>query len=116
MPRGRPASPASTTSLLQQRPHGFDELRAVARKLWSIGNNLAIASTDGADFVDAADQDSVFRGFGPGPEQPGLSAGALSMSPGRPSLVRPVEARPGPRLHIWFSSWVCPCRDRGWLH
>ncbi|WP_331764658.1 DUF6924 domain-containing protein [Streptomyces anthocyanicus] len=42
---------------------GFDELRVVARQLWSIENNLAIANMDWVDFVDAADEDGVFRGF-----------------------------------------------------
>jgi uncharacterized protein DUF6924 len=41
----------------------FDELRVIATELWSIENNIALADMDWDDFVDAADDDAVFRGF-----------------------------------------------------
>ncbi|WP_051777813.1 DUF6924 domain-containing protein [Streptomyces violaceorubidus] len=41
---------------------GTDELRVVARELWSVENNIAMANMDWEEFVEAADDD-VFRGF-----------------------------------------------------
>ncbi|MBZ9645305.1 hypothetical protein [Streptomyces sp. PSKA30] len=42
---------------------GFDELRVVASKLWSVENNVSLANMDWEEFVDAAGADGVFRGF-----------------------------------------------------
>lgn len=42
---------------------GFDTLRVVAAELWSVENNLALANMDWEEFVDAAGDDGVFRGF-----------------------------------------------------
>ncbi|MFB7504757.1 MULTISPECIES: DUF6924 domain-containing protein [Streptomyces] len=42
---------------------GFDELRVFAAKLWEIENNIATANMDWEEFVDAAEEDGVFRGF-----------------------------------------------------
>ncbi|MGQ4480112.1 DUF6924 domain-containing protein [Streptomyces sp. SAS_276] len=41
--------------------HG--ELRVIAEELWSIENNISLANMDWEEFVDAADDDGVFRGF-----------------------------------------------------
>ncbi|MER6167624.1 DUF6924 domain-containing protein [Streptomyces violaceorubidus] len=40
-----------------------DELRVVARELWSLENNIAMANMDWEEFVEAAEDDGVFRGF-----------------------------------------------------
>ncbi|MFH8625928.1 DUF6924 domain-containing protein [Streptomyces vietnamensis] len=40
-----------------------EELRVVAEVLWSIENNISVANMDWEEFVDAADEDGVFRGF-----------------------------------------------------
>ncbi|MEU6292506.1 hypothetical protein [Streptomyces sp. NPDC046988] len=45
------------------RPGTTDELRVVARELWSLENNIAMANMDWEEFVEAADDDGVFRGF-----------------------------------------------------
>lgn len=42
---------------------GFDELRVIASELWSIENNISLANMEWEEFVDAADEDGVFRGF-----------------------------------------------------
>ncbi|MFF4796289.1 DUF6924 domain-containing protein [Streptomyces sp. NPDC001276] len=42
---------------------GFAELRVVAEQLYSIENNIALANMDWEEFVDAAEEDGVFRGF-----------------------------------------------------
>ncbi|MGW2711963.1 DUF6924 domain-containing protein [Streptomyces sp. NPDC001356] len=42
---------------------GFDELRVVAAQLWAVENNISLANMDWEEFVDAADDDGVFRGF-----------------------------------------------------
>ncbi|MFC5219718.1 DUF6924 domain-containing protein [Streptomyces coerulescens] len=42
---------------------GYDELRVIAEELWSIENNISLANMDWEEFVDAADDDGVFRGF-----------------------------------------------------
>jgi hypothetical protein len=42
---------------------GFHELRVVATQVWSIENNISLANMDWEEFVDAADDDGVFRGF-----------------------------------------------------
>jgi hypothetical protein len=39
------------------------ELRVIAEKLWSIQNNISLGNMDWEEFVDAADDDGVFRGF-----------------------------------------------------
>ncbi|MFI6340347.1 DUF6924 domain-containing protein [Streptomyces sp. NPDC050535] len=39
------------------------ELRVVTSQLWSIENNLTWANMDWDEFVAAADEDGVFRGF-----------------------------------------------------
>ncbi|SEF03722.1 hypothetical protein SAMN05216489_09823 [Streptomyces sp. 3213] len=44
-----------------QQEHG--ELRVIAEELWSIENNISLANMDWEEFVDAADDDGVFRGF-----------------------------------------------------
>jgi len=44
-----------------EQDHG--ELRVIAEELWSIENNLSLANMDWEDFVGAADDDGVFRGF-----------------------------------------------------
>ncbi|GHJ40410.1 hypothetical protein Sm713_60190 [Streptomyces sp. TS71-3] len=41
--------------------HG--ELRVIAEELWSIENNISLANMDWSEFVDAAEEDGVFRGF-----------------------------------------------------
>ena len=38
-------------------------IRVIAEKLWSIENNLSISNMGFEDFVDAAGEDGVFRGF-----------------------------------------------------
>ncbi|MFJ7495157.1 DUF6924 domain-containing protein [Streptomyces sp. NPDC097727] len=40
-----------------------EELRVVARELWSLENNIAMANMDWEEFVEATDDDGVFRGF-----------------------------------------------------
>jgi hypothetical protein len=40
-----------------------EELRVIAEELWSIENNISLANMDWEEFVDAADEDGVFRGF-----------------------------------------------------
>ncbi|MFD6530985.1 DUF6924 domain-containing protein [Streptomyces sp. NPDC060184] len=42
---------------------GFDELRVIASELWSVENNISLANMDWEEFVDAAEEDGVFRGF-----------------------------------------------------
>lgn len=42
---------------------GHGELRVIAEELWSIENNISLANMDWEEFVDAADDDGVFRGF-----------------------------------------------------
>jgi hypothetical protein len=42
---------------------GCDELRVAAQQLWSIENNISLANMDWEEFVAAADDDGVFRGF-----------------------------------------------------
>ncbi|MGW3498642.1 DUF6924 domain-containing protein [Streptomyces sp. NPDC001020] len=42
---------------------GFDELRVIATQLWAIENNISLANMDWDEFVDAAQEDGVFRGF-----------------------------------------------------
>ncbi len=42
---------------------GFDELRVIATELWSVENNISLANMDWEEFVDAVDDDGVFRGF-----------------------------------------------------
>ncbi|MFF4763215.1 DUF6924 domain-containing protein [Streptomyces sp. NPDC001292] len=42
---------------------GFAELRVVAEQLYSIENNIALANMDWEEFVDAAEEEGVFRGF-----------------------------------------------------
>ncbi|MFE4450681.1 DUF6924 domain-containing protein [Streptomyces sp. NPDC056796] len=42
---------------------GFDTLRVVASELWSIENNISLANMDWEEFVGAAEEDGVFRGF-----------------------------------------------------
>ncbi|MEU6601835.1 DUF6924 domain-containing protein [Streptomyces flaveolus] len=42
---------------------GFDELRVAAAALWSVENNISFANMDWEEFVEAADDDGVFRGF-----------------------------------------------------
>lgn len=42
---------------------GFDELRVVVKHLWSVENNISLANMDWEEFVDAAEEDGVFRGF-----------------------------------------------------
>lgn len=44
-----------------EQEHG--ELRVIAEVLWSIENNISLANMDWEEFVDAADDDGVFRGF-----------------------------------------------------
>lgn len=41
--------------------HG--ELRVTAEELWSIENNISLSNMDWEEFVGAADEDGVFRGF-----------------------------------------------------
>lgn len=40
-----------------------EQLRVIARELWSIENNLSIANMDFDEFMKAAAPDGVFRGF-----------------------------------------------------
>ncbi|SEC25457.1 hypothetical protein SAMN04490357_1561 [Streptomyces misionensis] len=40
-----------------------EELRVTAEELWSIENNISLANMDWEEFVEAADDDGVFRGF-----------------------------------------------------
>jgi hypothetical protein len=56
---------ASGMPLLVIRPGepDGDELRVVAEELWSIENNISLANMDWEEFVNAADEDGVFRGF-----------------------------------------------------
>jgi hypothetical protein len=42
---------------------GVERVRVVAEELWSIENNISLANMDWDEFVDAADEDGVFRGF-----------------------------------------------------
>ncbi|MGW0812773.1 DUF6924 domain-containing protein [Streptomyces viridiviolaceus] len=42
---------------------GIDELRVVAQELWAVENNISLANMDWEEFVEAADEDGVFRGF-----------------------------------------------------
>jgi hypothetical protein len=42
---------------------GSGELRVIAEELWSIENNISIGNMDWEEFVNAADDDGVFRGF-----------------------------------------------------
>lgn len=44
-----------------EQEHG--KLRVIAEELWSIENNISLANMDWEEFVDAADDDGVFRGF-----------------------------------------------------
>ncbi|WSI35407.1 hypothetical protein OG206_31870 [Streptomyces sp. NBC_01341] len=44
-----------------EQEHG--ELRVIAEELWSIENNISMANMDWESFVEAADDDGVFRGF-----------------------------------------------------
>jgi hypothetical protein len=39
------------------------ELRVIAEELWAIEANIAFANMEWEEFVDAADDDGVFRGF-----------------------------------------------------
>ncbi|MEU1486412.1 hypothetical protein [Streptomyces sp. NPDC005752] len=41
----------------------FGELRVTAAELWSIENNIYLGNMDWEDFVAAAGDDGVFRGF-----------------------------------------------------
>ncbi|MFI5998685.1 DUF6924 domain-containing protein [Streptomyces sp. NPDC051362] len=47
----------------EEPDHAHDELRVIAEELWSIENNISLANMDWEEFVDAADDDGVFRGF-----------------------------------------------------
>jgi hypothetical protein len=38
-------------------------VRVIARELWSIQNNLSIGNMDAEEFVRAAGEDGIFRGF-----------------------------------------------------
>lgn len=40
-----------------------EELRVIAKELWSIENNISIGNMDWEEFVDASEGDNVFRGF-----------------------------------------------------
>ncbi|MER5601561.1 hypothetical protein [Streptomyces sp. NPDC002265] len=42
---------------------GYDELRVVVEELSAIENNISIGNMDWEEFVDAADEEGVFRGF-----------------------------------------------------
>jgi hypothetical protein len=42
---------------------GYDELRVIAEELWEVENNISLANMDWEEFVDAAEDDGVFRGF-----------------------------------------------------
>jgi hypothetical protein len=44
-----------------EQAHG--ELRVIAEALWSIENNISLANMDWEEFVNAADDDGIFRGF-----------------------------------------------------
>lgn len=46
-----------------QAEQDHEELRVVAKELWSIENNISIGNMDWEEFVDASDGDGVFRGF-----------------------------------------------------
>ncbi|WP_121714441.1 hypothetical protein [Streptomyces sp. E5N91] len=45
------------------RPERIEELRVIARDLWAVEANIAMANMDWEEFVEAADEDGVFRGF-----------------------------------------------------
>ncbi|MFJ4988210.1 DUF6924 domain-containing protein [Streptomyces sp. NPDC088732] len=58
------ASPEMPLLALRVGEQGrFDTLRVVARQLYSIENNLALANMAWEDFTGFADDDGVFRGF-----------------------------------------------------
>jgi len=40
-----------------------EQLRVIARELWSIENNISLGNMDWDEFTRAADEDGVFRGF-----------------------------------------------------
>lgn len=42
--------------------HEQGELRVIAEELWCIENNISLANSDWKTFVDAADDDGVYRG------------------------------------------------------
>ncbi|MGW0790720.1 DUF6924 domain-containing protein [Streptomyces sp. NPDC002911] len=45
----------------EEQDHG--QLRVIAEELWSIENNIYLGNMDWANFVNAANDDGVFRGF-----------------------------------------------------
>lgn len=53
--------PVLVVDLHEDPPPPF---RCVARKLWSVENNLGLANMDWHEFVDASDEDGVYRGMG----------------------------------------------------
>jgi hypothetical protein len=46
-----------------EQEQDYSELRVIAKELWSIENNMSTANMDWDEFVEAADDDGVFRGF-----------------------------------------------------
>ncbi|WP_407642486.1 DUF6924 domain-containing protein [Actinomadura craniellae] len=46
---------------LLAEPRG--EVRVIAAEFWSIENNLSLANMDFHEFVNAVDEDGIFRGF-----------------------------------------------------
>lgn len=52
--------PVLVVDLHEDPPPPF---RCVARELWSVENNLSLANMDWHEFVDASDDDGVYRGI-----------------------------------------------------
>jgi hypothetical protein len=50
-------------TLLCVDPLTLKSLRVIPSELWSIENNLSLANLDWPDFLEAADEDGVLRGF-----------------------------------------------------
>jgi hypothetical protein len=57
------ASPEMPLLVRHTSEEGSAELRVVAEELWSIEINISIANMDWEEFVAAADEDGVLRGF-----------------------------------------------------
>jgi hypothetical protein len=57
-------SPDHPSMVVDLRPTEEPPFRCIPSKLWSVDNNLNLANMDWREFVGAADDDGIFRGFG----------------------------------------------------
>lgn len=58
----KPEHPILVLDLVDEPGRTF---RVVPAEMWSVENNLSICNMDFAEFAESADEDHVYRGFGP---------------------------------------------------